>query len=273
MLKLFYSFIFVSLVSNIFSQGWMPVGARSMSLANASVCLTDVWSVHHNPGAAAYITKTSLGVSYENRFFLKELQAQAFAFAHPLKKGVLTLGAQFYGYSLYRSNRVGLGYSMKLSEHLSAGVSINYLSLKIADYGQKGNVSGEFGMLAKINDKFNVGFSVLNLNRAKLSDFQDDRFSTYLRLGVHYLVSSKVNIYAEAEKEITSQLRPKGAIEYQFSDNFFLRLGVAANPIELTFGSGFVFKKAFKLDFGSAWHQQLGWSPHIGLSYDFNKKK
>ena len=73
-----------------------------MSLANASVCLTDAWAFHHNPGAIAGIKQTSIGLSYENRFTLKELQNQALVIAHPLKKGVISLGAQTYGFSLYR---------------------------------------------------------------------------------------------------------------------------------------------------------------------------
>lgn len=273
MLKLILSLLIIASCNLIFAQGWNPVGARSMSLANASVCLNDVWSYHHNPGALATIKQTTIGVSYENRYLLKELQSQGFALAHPLKKGVLSFGVQSFGYSLYRTTRVGAGYSMQLSEKLFAGVQLNYLSARISNYGQKGNVSGEIGMLAKINDKVNVGFSVLNLNRAKLADFQDDRFSTFFRLGLSYSVSTKVLILAEAEKEIASKLRPKGAMEYQFSEKFYLRIGAAANPVELTFGTGFVFSKQFKLDLGSAWSQQLGWSPHFGFTCDFKEKK
>ena len=243
-----------------------------MSLANASVSLDDVWSFHHNPGAVGAIRKTAVGVSYENRYLLKELQSQALVVAHPLKKGVLSLGAQSYGYSLYRTNRIGLGYALKLSDKFYAGVQLNYLSLKISNYGQKGTVSGEAGVLAKINEQLSFGFSVINLNRAKVLIDQNDHFSTFFRLGLLYRVSFKVILLAEAEKEIESGIRPKGAMEYGFSENFFLRVGVAANPMELTFGTGFVFKKVYKLDIGSAWDQRLGWSPHVGFTFDFNTK-
>ncbi|MES2589526.1 MAG: hypothetical protein V4622_11155 [Bacteroidota bacterium] len=269
MLKFVKTIFFSISFSFIFAQGWQAVGARSMSLSNASVCLSDVWAFHHNPAALANLEKTSVGISYENRYLLKELQAQGFVYAQAMKKGVLSFGGQLYGHSLYRSTRVGMGYSMQLSENISAGVQLNYQSLRISNYGQKGTLSGEFGMLAKI--KVKVGFSVFNLNNAKLSDFQDDRFSTYLRLGLSYAISSKVLLLAEAEKQVESKLRPKGALEYQMSDKFFLRVGAAGNPLELTFGSGFAFDNGFKLDFGTAWHQLLGWSPHVGLTFDFKK--
>lgn len=269
-LKLFT--LLILSINLTFAQGWFPVGARSMSLGNASVALNDVWSVHHNPGALAELTSMQAGVSYENRFSLKELQYQAAAFALPLKNGAFGFGFQNSGFSLYRSMRVGFGYGMKLGENFSVGVNLNYMSVRIADYGQKGNVGADIGLMAKINEKTSVGFSVINLNRAKLVDFQDDRFSTFLRLGLRYNVSSKVLLLAEVEKEIQSSIRPKGAMEYKISDLFCLRLGVGGAPAYLTFGSGFTFKNGLKLDFGTAWNQTMGWSPHVGLNMNFNKK-
>lgn len=58
-----------------FSQGWLPVGARSNSLVNASVAIADVWAYHHNPGALGELKQAAAGISYENRFLLKELQS------------------------------------------------------------------------------------------------------------------------------------------------------------------------------------------------------
>jgi hypothetical protein len=254
------------------AQGWQPVGARSMSMANSTVAVSDVWSFHHNPGALANLKQTSAGLSYENRYLLKELQTQAFVVAIPLKIGVLSAGAQSYGYKVYRTTRIGFGYSMKLGEKLSAGVQLNYQGLRIENYGSKNSVTAEAGVLAKINEKISVGFSVLNFGRAKLSEFQDDRFSTSMRLGINYQLSNKVMLLAEAEKEIESPLRAKAGLEYELLDRFYMRVGAASNPMELTFGFGYWFKNNLKLDMGSAWQQHLGWSPHFGLTYDFKSK-
>ncbi len=254
------------------AQGWQPVGARSMSMANSTVAVSDVWSFHHNPGALANLKQISAGLSYENRYLLKELQTQAFVVAIPFKVGIISAGVQTYGYKIYRTTRIGFGYSMKLGEKLSAGVQMNYQGLRIENYGSKSSVTAEAGILAKINDKITVGFSILNFGRAKLSEFQDDRFSTYLRLGINYKLSERVMILAEAEKEIETRLRAKAGLEYELLERFYTRFGAASNPMELTFGFGYRFKNNFKLDLGSAWQQHLGWSPHFGLTYDFKSK-
>ena len=273
MSKFYVTILLISTCGFLHAQGWQPAGARSMAMANSTVAIADVWSYHHNPAGLAFVKNTSAGLSYENRFLLKELQTQAAVFAQPLKVGVISAGAQIYGFRAYRTTRVGLGYSMLLGEKISAGVQLNYQGIRIDKYGSKGTVSAEAGVLAKINSKISLGFSVMNIGMARLSAFEDDRFSTYMRLGLNYSISKKVSLLAEIDKSIESKLRAKAGMEYELLDRFFLRLGAASNPTEITFGFGYEFKNRLKIDLGSAWHQHLGWSPNFGLTYEILNKK
>lgn len=248
-------------------QGWLPMGGRSNSMANATVAISDPWSFHHNPGALAEVDKQSFGVSYENRFLLKELQSQGLVYVQPLKKGVLSVGAQLYGFSQYRTHRIGAGYSLKLSEKFSAGVQMNYQGVRLSDYyGSKNTVTAELGFLAKITEEWKIGVSVFNLGRAKLSDYQEDRFTTLMRLGTSYTFSKKVLVAAEVEKNVDYAMRFKAGMDYQLIDNFFFRAGFATQPIEISFGFGYKFK-VLQIDLGTAYHQVLGWSPHFSLTY------
>ena len=249
------------------AQGWLPMGGRSNSMANASVAISDVWAFHHNPGALADVDKVSIGFSYENRFLLKELQSQGLVYVQPLKKGVLSVGAQLYGFNQYRTYRVGAGYCLKLSEMFSAGVQLNYQGIRLNEnYGSKNTVTAELGLLAKITEKWKMGLSIFNLGRAKLSAFEDDRFTTLLRLGTSYTFSKKVIVAVEAEKNTDFPLRFKAGLDYQLIQNFYFRAGFATQPIEVTFGFGYKFK-SIQLDLGSSYHQQLGWSPHCSLTF------
>lgn len=268
------SFILLLLVSSYsYSQGWLPVGARSNSLANASVTIADVWAYHHNPGALGELKQTSVGVSYENRFLLKEFQSQGLAFAQPLKVGVISVGAQFYGYRQYRTQRIGAGYSMKLAERFFAGVQLNYLGLQLNEnYGNRHGVSAEAGVQALLTENWRLGFSVTNIGRAKLSDYQDERFSTDFRLGMSYNLSNKVLFLLEGSKTIIDKAKIKAAVEYQAFSNFFVRAGVATAPIEFTFGLCYKWK-VISIDAGTSYHQLLGWSPNFSLTYTANKKK
>lgn len=271
-MRLIFTLVFSSFSLLTWAQGWVPMGARSMSMANASVALSDVWAYHNNPGALGDVDEFSVGVSYENRFLLKELQSQGFAAVVPLKTGVLSVGGQTYGFTDFRTYRVGMGYSMKLSERFFAGVQMNYQGLQLSEgYGRADALSGEAGVYAKITDQLTLGASVNNIGRAKLSDFQDDRFSTVMRLGTSYHFSKRVMIALEVEKDLEYNPRLKAGIEYELVKQLKFRGGVATGPTELTFGMGYQFRE-FEIGCGTSYHQLLGWSPHFSLIFQRDKK-
>lgn len=251
-------------------QGWNPVGSRSASLANTSVCLDDVWAYHHNPGATASIQKISIGAYYESRFLTRELQTQALALAIPLKVGVLSAGAQFFGYEQFRNTRAGLGYSMKFTDFLQVGVQGNIQTLRLGgNYGSTTSGTVEAGILAKVSEKWSIGISVMNIGRQRISPL-NDRFATVLRAGCQYKPSKKVSILAEVEKQVITKISFRGAVEYQPVKPLFIRLGAQSAPMEFALGFGYQVS-GFSIDLGSKYHQTLGWTPNIGLNYQFAK--
>jgi opacity protein-like surface antigen len=266
-----FSFLIALLTSSVKAQGWLPQGARSAGIGESSVTFIDAFSFHHNPGALGFLEKGTVGFSYQSRYLLKELQSQGFAVAQPLKRGVVSVGGQFYGYEQFRTNRLGAGYSMKLSDNIAAGVQLNYLSARLDPaYGVRHTLSGEFGLLGKISDDLSIGFSVMNIGRAKLSDFQDDRFSTLIRLGASYQIVDDLLITAEITQEVAFQARLRAGFEYnpEAVSMLFIRCGVQSNPMELAFGFGVDFESV-KLDLATQYNQLLGWTPSAGLIIDF----
>ncbi|WP_343605885.1 type IX secretion system membrane protein PorP/SprF [Fluviicola sp.] len=262
--------LFTHSAFHAFSQGWNPVGARSASLANTSVCLDDVWAYHHNPGAAASIKNLSIGAYYESRFLTRELQTQALAAAIPLKVGVITVGAQFFGYEQFRNTRAGAGYSLKFTDFLQVGVQGNIQTLRLGgNYGSTTSGTIEAGLLAKVSEKWSIGFSVMNIGRQQINPLTD-RFATVLRAGCSYKPSKKVSIYAEVEKQVMTKISFRGALEYQPTKPFFIRLGAQSAPVEFALGFGYQVA-GFSIDLGSKYHQTLGWTPNFGLNYQFKK--
>ena len=198
-----------------FGQGWLPSGSRSMSMGNASATFNDVWAHYNNPGAIGAVEELTAGVSYENRFLLRELQTQGLVVAVPLKVGVISVGGHMYGYNQFRSYKAGAGYSMALSEKIYAGVQLNYQGIALNEnYGTKNTLTGEAGLYCKFNERWKLGVSVFNLGRARLADFEDDRFTTVMRLGSSYSFSKKLIVALEFEKDLEYDLRIKTGIEY-----------------------------------------------------------
>lgn len=253
-----------------FSQVYTQLGARSNAIGGASLSLNDVWSVYNNPGAFGSLEKTSIGVSYENRFLLKELSTQSLAFGyHTEKAGNFGIHFQQYGFNLYREMQGGLTYGMRFYDNFSGGVSINYHRISLGEnYGSKNSVSAALGLYYDMNDQLKFSMRVLNLNRAKLAADQDERLPTTFSLGLMYEFSDKAFWTIDAEKDLVHPLNVKSGLEIRPHEIFSVRLGLQTYPFQAAFGFGLQFSQ-FHLDMSSMWHAQLGLSPSAGIHYEF----
>lgn len=255
------------------SNGDGPIGPRSASLGHASSCLYDVWSTRNNQGSLGFVRKAEAGAFYENRFFVKELSQSGFAAAMPIKKGAFGLCYSSLGYKLYRESQLSLSYGMQLSEIISAGVAIDYLNTKIADiYGQANAFTGSVGLTAKILPQITVSTHIYNPFRAKITNYNNEKVPTIYKFGAQYIFSKQVFLVAEAEKTSMQKINVKGGIEYKPSSLIYIRVGGSSYPTQAAFGVG-VNYNGLKIDVSSMYHNVLGLSPQVGLSYAFGKDK
>lgn len=267
-----FLFIFFSSIT-FYSQAGNDnyhIGGRSVGMGNASVCLSDYWSIHHNQGGLANVDKIGFGVSYESRFLTKNLALSSVGFVYPTKKsGTFGIVYKGFGGKLYRESKVGLAYGMKLAQNLSAGISINYHHLRIAnDYGQKGGLTFEAGFIANIYKELSVGLHIFNPSQSKLNNYNREKIPTVFRLGLSNKFSDKVIANIEIEKDIDHKPVFKAGFEYQPIDILYIRAGIASNPSLPAIGIG-VNIKEFRFDFGTTFHGTLGASPAFSLNYNF----
>lgn len=247
------------------------IGARSSAMGNASVSLSDVWSAHHNQAGLGFVRDISAGVYYENRFLLKEISVRGAAVALPIKAGTFGLCITNFGYSQFSENKYSLSFAKAFGTKFSVGIAMDYISTRIAEgYGNKGAFAAEIGILAKPIKGLSIGAHVYNPTRAKIAEYNDERLPTIIRLGADYNFSDKVTLALETQKDIAQKAEFKAGIEYKAVKEFYLRIGISTNPTLSTFGFG-INLKSFKMDVSASYHQVLGISPQLGLSYSFAK--
>lgn len=256
-------------------NGWAgnenyPVGARQAGMANAGLCITDIWAVYHNQANLAGLENMAASVHYENRFMVKQLSMQGAAFALPTKSGVFGVSFSRFGYSQYNESKYGLAFAKAFGENFYAGVQLNYLNTHIGEgYGNKGAFTAELGIRATLAKGFHLGFHAYNVTRSKMADYNNERIPTILRLGLQYDFSERVFLAAEVEKDIDHKPIFKAGAEYHFVKAFYLRAGVATNPYLNTFGLGLEIAEKLRLDVATSIHPVLGISPQGSLSYTF----
>jgi len=250
-------------------------GARAAGMANAGITNLDNWAVFNNPAGYAWLNNKAVGVFYENRFLMKETGYGAMAFSSPLFGGNVGLGFSHFGYSLFQSDKIVLGYSQQLFKGFSMGLQVNYFSVRQSEYyGNLNAVTFEAGVLAKPNDRLSIGAYVFN--PINLSYFEDNqsKMPVTLRIGMSYLFSKSLLLSVETGKSINGYTPVfRTGIEYYINEQFALRTGIALVPVEYSFGLGYnnVFgnKNKFGFDLAFAYHEVLGSTPKLSVNYEF----
>ena len=246
-----------------------PSGARSSGLANASVSLSDLWSVQNNQAGLGFHKTMDAGVFYQNQFMLRELSTKAFAMTLPTKRGTFGVCVSNFGYSLFSQNKYGLAFGKAFGENISAGVMMDYVQTAIPEYGKKGVLVAEAGIQAKPAKNIILGVHVFNLTRTRLASYNDERIPTIMKLGANYKFSDKVFMALETEKDIDKKAMFKTGLEYKPVKELCLRAGISTNPSLSCFGFGINLKN-FQLDLSSTYHSTFGFSPQMGLNYRFD---
>lgn len=251
----------------LMAQNGLPpiAGARGAAMGNTGVTFTDINSSFSNQAGLAYLENFSATVNAERRFLLSEIQSFSMGLALPTSSGTFGVAANYYGFELFNEQKVGVSYSRKLVDQLAIGAQFDLLNTTIQDYGNKAVVTFEAGILAELSPEFRIGAHVYSPARLKL--IEDEVLPTILTLGVAYCPTDKVYVTIEAEKDIEYDARVKIGIEYKLVEILLLRLGAGSNPTIASFGIGLGLDNGLSIDVGSYYHQILGFTPSVGISY------
>jgi len=271
MLKALLSTLLFGLILNYsFAQNnYTNVGGRSAAMGRIGVASTDFWSVNNNQAGLAFVEKSGVGFYYQNLYLMNDLNYnQASAIIKTLHGG-FGLNVSYFGYGQYNEKKIGLAYGMQLGNRFALGAQLDYLHTYIAqDYGSKGVITFEIGIMTKITDELTLGAHVFNPIKAKLAEYNDERIPTLLKLGLNWDLSKDFTAAIEAESDMNHPLILKAGLEYNIMDLMYARIGVSNNPNIFSFGVGFYFG-GFKIDFSSSMHQVLGYSPQLSAIYNF----
>ncbi len=244
-------------------------GGRSAALAHSSVAITDIWAGQHNQAALGFLEKTTVAVSYENRFFLPDLSLANVAFAYPSKLGTIGLSLSYFGFDLYNESKFGLNYSRAFGKYFSLGLQVNYHGYYISEgSGSPGAVTFEAGILAKPIKNLNIGFHVFNPSTSLKNVETEERLPLIVRLGAMYQIGDDIGITAEVKKNESVEERYAIGLEYRILEKIVLRTGVGLQPLTNTFGLGLDFG-AFTADVSYEYAQVLGNNGNLSLQYAF----
>jgi len=251
-------------------QPYKAVGAKSISMGGVSLLPADFWSVFNNQAGLATENYWAAGFAYDSYLGIdKNLSLKSGGILIPTNGGTFGLSLNYFGYSAYNEQKIGLAYGKSLGKFISAGLQIDYLSVSIGnDYGQASAITFELGIIAKLSDNWQIASHIYNPFMVKLGKINPEIIPAVFKLATAYKIDDAILLLAEYEQQSNIAGIIKFGIEYQLIEQFFVRAGLSTNPDIFSFGIGLKMN-AFNLDFGTSYHQVLGFSPKAAMYYRF----
>ncbi len=267
----FLLFLPLALFANfVQAQSGTPsvAGAYGAGMGDASVAYNNIYSVIGNQAGLAYIDKPSVALYAEQRFLLPDLTSYGALAAVPIKKaGVFGLSVNSFGNAQkYSEMKIGVGYSLKLSDAISIGAQVDYLGTRIIDYGSNNSVTFELGILARVMPKFRIGAHIYSPMRVRLTE--TDLIPTVLSIGGSYQPNDKVLVTAEYEQDFKHSPNFKAGVDYRVAQSLSLRAGIGTGAVRVSGGIG-LHLKPITIDLATQYHQLLGFTPAVGVSMSF----
>lgn len=245
-----------------------PIGSRSSSLGNCSAALHDFWSCLNNPAGMADWNDLAIGLSYENRFSMKELSFINSAFALPVNKiGCFGVTFSRFGFTDYSENKIGIAYARCLGPHLKLGLQIDYLYFNFSDkYEKRRAATFELGVQSDITDKLCIGAYIFNPINVYINTTIKEKIPIVFRLGLSYKITDDFLGTTELEYNSDKNMDYRIGLEYNVLKGFSIRAGVYTNPATACFGIGYSIKW-FVIDISAKMNQHTGVSFQSSLIF------
>ena len=243
------------------------VGARDVSLGNASVALVSVFSVFNNQAALARIRNISVAIDYNQPFLIEGFASKALAVVVPTAVSNFAICMQQKGIKGYNESRFGFSMARTIGERVSAGLQFDYF---MVDFPEQGRVRGtfliEFGMLYQSQNNLAIGLHVFNPSHSSIESLNNQTNLPFsATTGIALKPSANLVFVSSVAYSVDNPINVRMGIEYQFSESFFLRGGISGKPICHSAGLGYK-NQNFGIDFAIVHHQALGYTPSISLT-------
>jgi hypothetical protein len=245
----------------------LHMGGRSLGLANASVTLSDEWSIINNVAGIQGLSEPIVGIGSKYRYNLPELSGACLIAVMPWKE--FALGINFYrvGDELYNEQKIGFGIAHKAG-FVKLGAKVNYYQISAEGFGQLRNLIFEFGGIAEMLPWLSFGAHIYNLNQARLLDYADERVPVIMKAGIALKPEENLSVMLEGFKALGQPVQWRAGIEYGISGLCTIRTGVQHYPRMPFFGLG-LRPGQFAIDYGFG----AGWVPgqihEFSISYTF----
>lgn len=263
-----FTYTLVSLISTFtLAVSPPPNNARSLSLGGASCTYLNAYGIQNNVATLAFSAQ-EISLNAANRFGLSEYSSAMLVANIATKSTNIGFAYQLTPFANFAAHKIQLATAKKLGEKVAAGISLNYHLYNSTNpfYQNSSLFTFNAGLYYQINEKLNAGFSLFNPNRTLLSEAPTERKVANYRLGIDYSIAENLTLYSDFVQASAQRPDINAGLELA-KDNYTVRGGFGLNQLVAI---GFGWKtNSIQLDVAAAYHNQLGLSPSLNVSYAF----
>jgi hypothetical protein len=246
-------------------------GVTAIGMANAFVAVANnFWSIEYNPAGLAQLQEIGCSVFIvPEQFSLPELRTMACVVGIPSALVSTAVRIERFGFDLYKETMVGIAMARMIDQNIFLGMCMNWNQLDIQTYGSLHYSSFDGGLLIRIIDNINIGFSLKNILIGRMSA-ADGSLRQQGLLGICWKPISDLLLSLEFEKDIRFPVSLKLGVEKKFLDVIALRTGIADNPDKYSVGIAIMYS-CFEFGYAGYSHTDLGWTHQVELTFKIEK--
>lgn len=247
-----------------------PLSVRYAGLGAYSKNFVDIFSGTNNQAALAQINSGGFGVYGERRFLMEELNQFTAMAAMPTRSGTFAVQADYFGFSDFNENQIGLAYARSVAANVDVGVKFNYHSVQAGTYGNASALNFEAGTIFHLTESLHTGLHVYNPFSSKLGKNSGEQLAAIYKVGIGYEPSNRVLVSAEIVKQEDEPVNVNAGLQYNLHEKAFIRGGISTLTNNSYLGVGFQLG-VVRLDVNTAYHPQLGFTPGLLILVNFKK--
>ncbi|NJC25003.1 PorV/PorQ family protein [Neolewinella antarctica] len=261
--------VILLLITNLHGQdGVIPVfDARSQFMGGTGVAATGLDALWTNPAGFGALRKGEVGAGAgaEQRWGISELTVANAGVTYGTGFGGFGVQLASFGFDGYRENRLGLSYGRQITEQLSIGADFHGFTTSTEGYASSFNVTFGLGARLQVIKDLAVGARIFSPFRSER--LPDEYLPQILAIGATYTPTDQLTFNLEAHQDTDHPVRFRAGLEYLPAEQIRIRLGVATEASELSFGVGYVVGPGIELNIGSVYHEVLGLRPGFGMRW------
>ncbi|MGL4631762.1 MAG: hypothetical protein ACRCVT_11200 [Leadbetterella sp.] len=239
------------------------VNSRSFGLAEAEVASSGFGSIYTNVAGIARDSTSWVSVNFFKHAPLPAFQTLGISGVYTKKLVKIGLSIDNFGDSDYHETRAGLAFGIQ-KDKVSMGVKFSYLNYAVSTLQTKQTVLGEFGILAKLNSKWNAGLRLTNFTSARV--FESQSLPTLLVVGFQYKLFEKAAFTTQYDYFVSQNGHFRFGFMYLIRPTLEIQTGANPNLKSVHFGLQYQYKGLY-LQIASAY------SPIQSMGYQFSTIK